>query len=235
MVQPTIGIATINGYGTSYGGPISPICKIGMNAFQITPLVLAGKIMKQELLGRSSENGFGSSLSTVKPKWGSNNELFRSEASKGQHFAEYVALLLKNCDFNASATPLEFAATIKDRERFINEQDIIFDDRPGCIEVKSRDLTFTSQPASFPFNTALVDTQTGWDLKNPKPLAVVIVSQRNYNVLAIKPSTQPTWTIKQSFDRVREINESWYQVNRSSLVTFSNLCTWLRLRSKETF
>jgi hypothetical protein len=181
------------------------------------------------------ENGFGSSQSTVKPKWGSNNELFRSEASKGQRFAEYVATLLQNCGFEASATPLEFAATIEDRERFINEQDIVFENRFGCIEVKSRNLTFSGKPSSYPFNTAFVDTKTGWDLKTPKPLAVVLVSQRNRNVLVVKPSTQSKWTVKQSFDRVREINESWYQVNKSLLVPFSDLCGWLRSSSNKTF
>jgi hypothetical protein len=185
--------------------------------------------------GRLSANGFGSSPSTVKTRWGDNDPLFRQEARKGQHFAEYVATLLQNCGFSAYATPLEFAATIKDRERFINEQDVVFEDRPGCIEVKSRDLTFSGKPASYPFDTAFVDTKTGWDLKSPKPLAVVLVSQRNNHVLVIKPSTQPSWTIKQSFDRVRKINESWYQVRKSHLVCFSNLCNWLRCGSEETF
>jgi hypothetical protein len=181
------------------------------------------------------ENGFGSSLSTVKPKWGSNNELFRSEASKGQRFAEYVATLLQNCGFEASATPLEFAATIEDRERFINEQDVVFEDRPGCIEVKSRNLTFSSKSASYPFDTAFVDTKTGWDLKSPKPLAVFLISQRTGHVLVVKPSTQTLWTVKRAFDRVRKINENWYQVNKSDLVSFSDFCAWLRSGSQKTF
>jgi hypothetical protein len=180
-------------------------------------------------------NGFGSSPSTVKTRWGSNDQLFQQEARKGQFFAEYVATLLQNCGFSASATPLEFAATIEDRERFINEQDIVFEDRSGCIEVKSRDLTFFNKPASFPFNTAFVDTQTGWDLKSPKPLAVILVSQRNHHVLVVKPSTQRFWTVKRSFDRVRKINESWYQVDRSLLGCFSELCEWLRSGSDKTF
>jgi hypothetical protein len=192
-------------------------------------------MMLRGLSGPLLENGSGSSQSTANVKWGYNDQLFRKEATKGQHFAEFVAVLLQNCGFAAYATPLQFANTIEDREKFINEQDIVFEDRSGCIEVKSRDLTFSGKPASYPFSTAFVDTQIGWNLKSPKPLAVVLVSQRNHHVLVIRPSTEPNWTVKNSFDRVRKINESWYQVNKSFLVPFSELCSWLRSGSNKTF
>jgi len=43
-------------------------------------------------------------------------------------------------------------------------------------------------------------------------------------------STQPNWTQHAAFDRVRQINENWYQVKRSDLKTFNELVFWLKDR-----
>lgn len=80
---------------------------------------------------------------------------------------------------------------------------------PGNIEVKSRRLNFNEQPNSYPKSTAFVDTEFGWKLKDPLPLAVVLVSQETGSLLVIPISSMPTWTTTRRFDNVRKIEDTF--------------------------
>ena len=164
---------------------------------------------------------------------GYSNELFHREASIGQTYAERVALELQKRQIPCYATELEFAKNEADRKRFENEQDVVLIDQPGCIEVKSRRLNFRNDPITYPYSTAFVDTVIGWDKKDPKPLAVVLISQNTNGMLVVPVSTQPNWTQNASFDRVRQINENWYQVSKKELRTFNELVFWLKDRLNE--
>lgn len=159
--------------------------------------------------------------------YGYSNELFRSEAINGHKYARYVAERLQKCQIDCVVPDLTFADTKDDIANYRNEQDVILTSRTGCIEVKSRRLIFRNDPASYPHRTAFVDTVSGWDSKDPKPLAVVLVSQQTRGLLVIPVSTQDSWTKVRSFDRVRSINETWYQVDRNFLRTFNELVEWL--------
>jgi len=161
---------------------------------------------------------------------GYSNELFQREATIGQTYAEKVATELQKRKIPCYATELEFAKNEADRKRFENEQDVILTTQTGCIEVKSRRLAFRNDPTTYPYGTAFVDTVIGWDKKNPRPLAVVLVSQITDAMLVVPVSTQPKWTQHAAFDRVRQINENWYQVKRSDLKTFNELVFWLKDR-----
>lgn len=156
--------------------------------------------------------------------------VFRSEAAIGQQWSQKVASTLNNLGVNCYATPLEFATSVEDRARFENEQDVIFTSQTGCIEVKSRRLKFTDDPNSYPYDTAFVDTVLGWDKKNPKPLAVVLVSQLTAAKLVIPVSTQQQWGRVNAYDRVRHFRENWYTVNKTMLTPFSQLVEWLQNR-----
>ena len=163
--------------------------------------------------------------------WGENDALFRSEATEGHKWATFVADQLSTSGVPSTATPLEFAADVADRDRFVNEQDVTFVHQSGFIEVKSRRLTFSGDPKSYPYRTAFVDTVTGWDKKQPKPLAVVLVSQVTSALLVIPVSTSPKWKAVSSFDRVRQINERWYTVESSLLRPFSSFVEWMDRRA----
>lgn len=158
---------------------------------------------------------------------GYDDELFRHEATIGHRWSDYVCGLLSDAGVLCHTQPLEFASSVADRVRFQQEQDILLDSVGGCIEVKSRRLKFTDSPDSYPYSTAFVDTCHGWDLKQPKPRAVVLVSQLTQACLVIPTSTQAGWTRRQSFDRVRKIEETWYCAERASLRPLAELVDWL--------
>jgi hypothetical protein len=162
--------------------------------------------------------------------WGRNDSLFRKEAEEGHKWARLVAERLSALSVPSTTSPLEFAVDEADRERFVNEQDVLLTNASGFIEVKSRRLAFTEEPSSYPFGTAFVDTATGWDKKHPKPLAVVLVSQFTSAMLVVPVSTQSTWAITRSYDRVRQISERWYTVDSDLLRPFAELVEWLKSR-----
>lgn len=159
--------------------------------------------------------------------WHENDDLFLGELTVGHGWAEKVANALKEEQIKCHIKPVDFRKNYRDRKRFENEQDIIFDTMPGCIEVKSRRLAFGSDPSSYPYKTAFVDTRNGWVKKKPKPVAVVLVSQQTGNMLVIPVSTSGRWGTQISFDRVRSIEESWFVVDKRLLRTFGSLTDWL--------
>lgn len=164
------------------------------------------------------------------PAWEENDELFFSELRAGHQWSEYVAAALRKNEIKCHVEPVQYRDSYDDRKRFQNEQDIILDAMPGCIEVKSRRLAFGETASSYPFSTALVDTSSGWERKKPKPLAVVLVSQQTGSMLIVPVSTRSQWGIKTSFDRVRGIDESWLTIRKNQLRSFSELVSWLEVR-----
>ena len=165
-------------------------------------------------------------------KWEDNDKLFHEELTTGHQWATYVAGLLQDRQIRCHVNPIQFRDTYEDRQRFQNEQDILLDAMPGAIEVKSRRLTFGSRPESYPFDTALVDTQTGWNRKSPKPLAVVLVSQTTREPLVVPVSTSKMWGRKSTYDKVRQINDTWLTIDRDLLRTFDEFVEWLTSRQQ---
>ena len=158
------------------------------------------------------------------------NDIFTREVIVGHKWSRYIASTLCNLGIPCTASPLEVELDMSKVHRFENEQDISLDKQPGHLEVKSRALVFNDDPKSFPYETAFVDTKIGWDKKNPRPLAVVLVSQKTSHKLVIPTSTQDKWGTKDAVDRVRNIHERWYTVDRSLLRPFSELVDWLTER-----
>jgi hypothetical protein len=162
--------------------------------------------------------------------WMKNEKLFVQQLKIGNKWTEYVAEKLRENNINAYATELEIRDTVGDRHRFTNEQDILFNGMPGCLEVKSRKIKFSNNPLSYPMQTAFVDTVFGWDKKNPKPLAVALVSQITREILVVPVSTEKTWGTSTHFDKVRGITETSYTIDRGLLKTFSEFMVWLKDR-----
>jgi len=77
------------------------------------------------------------------------------------------------------------------------ELDIVLEAIPYNLEIKARTLSFTNDPASFPYDTVIVDTVKGYEIKEAKPLAYVLYSEPTGCLLAVAPSTRPYW-VKES-------------------------------------
>lgn len=163
-------------------------------------------------------------------EWGNNQELFFSELEIGHSWAEYVAAKLNENQVSCYATEMRKALTKEEIKEFRNEKDVVLTGMAGCIEVKSRRLRFSDSPSSFPMDSAFVDTVSGWGFKDPRPLAVCIVSQFTGSILVVPVSTQSQWGRVYKFDRVRKINDTWFTCPKSLLKPFSELVSWLRAR-----
>lgn len=158
----------------------------------------------------------------------SYDDVFRREAVIGHGWSERVAAALNSVGVKCHTEPLEFAKDVADRARFGNEQDVILDLLPGCIEVKSRaGLRFTADPASYPYDTAFVDTVHGWHKKNPTPHAVVLVSRPTGHFLVVGAGSQKHWTKEVRFDRQRQITDTFYMAHKQYLRTFDLLVDFL--------
>ena len=164
--------------------------------------------------------------------WMENEKLFVQQLRIGNKWTEYVAKKLREQNIRAFATELEIRNGVDDRHRFTNEQDILFETMSGCVEVKSRKIKFGKDPLSYPMQTAFVDTVIGWKKKSPKPLAVVLVSQITKEMLVVPVSTESTWGTSTHFDKIRQITETSYTVDKSLLKTFSEFSDWLFKRQQ---
>lgn len=160
------------------------------------------------------------------------DDIFAREVIIGHRWSNHVARCLNDLKISCTASPLEIEPDPLKRSRFENEQDVVFSLINGHLEVKSRNLVFSDDPASFPYSEAFVDTVIGWDKKDPKPLAVVLVSQITKAKIVIPTSTSPDWGMKRARDRVRNISENWYIVRRSSMKPFSELVDWLLIKQE---
>lgn len=164
---------------------------------------------------------------------GYSQELFVRELKIGHKWTEYVAEILNSEGIKCEATPMSIRKTEKERLSFATEKDVVLQNMPGNIEVKSRRLNFNEQPNSYPKSTAFVDTEFGWKLKDPLPLAVVLVSQETGSLLVIPISSMPTWTTTRRFDNVRKIEDTFLLVNKKHLKPWSEFVDWLNVRQEK--
>jgi hypothetical protein len=160
--------------------------------------------------------------------WFENDDLFRRELEAGHRWAEVIARRFLGAELHVEVTPLEWRNDIDDRRRFAGERDLLVGPSRVHVEAKSRRLHFTDDPATYPFDTAFVDTVSGWDQKPSAPVAVVLVSQLTVGMLVVPVrTTRAQWTIEERRDRVRNISDRWYCVPRPLLLPFDDLVQWL--------
>jgi hypothetical protein len=164
--------------------------------------------------------------------WFSNDALFFSELEKGHEFSIEVARRLRMLGIEATVPPISKRIHVDDRDLYDNEADIIIPGNPEyVIEVKSRDLYFECAH-DFPYETIFVDTVRGWEQKNPRPIAVVMISRQTLGMAVVKGSTRPTWTTEQAYDNVRKISDIFYMMPREQLAGFGQLVGFLRQRGR---
>lgn len=162
--------------------------------------------------------------------WLQNDGLFKEQLAIGHRWAEHVVSILTAAGLDAEATPMSVRATVEDRGQYAQELDIVVE---GIrVECKSRKLRFTDSPSSYPYRTAFLDTVSGWDAKETKPTAVVLVSQLTGACLVIPVRTsRDSWTTRAIHDRVRNIDERCYECPRELLLPMATFVDWLAKRS----
>ena len=73
--------------------------------------------------------------------------------------------------------------------------------------MKSRDFAFIC-PDDYPYKSVMVDTVNGWDGKDAKPIASLVVSTVTGAILAVRSVTEPRWTTITAKDTKRGVVET---------------------------
>lgn len=167
--------------------------------------------------------------------WLSNDSLFFAELEQGYTYSIEVARRFRKLGINATVPPLSKRIHVDDRDLYDDQADIVVPGDPDyTIEVKSRNLQFECEH-DFPYETVFVDTVRGWDQKQPKPIAIVMVSRQTLGMAVIKGSTRSAWTTEQRYDNVRKFSDTFYMASREQLVGFGRLISFLRQRGRLIF
>jgi hypothetical protein len=161
--------------------------------------------------------------------WINNHELFLKELATGNKWAAHVAEHLNSVGISCYTPESKIRKNISEISSFSeNEKDIVFTEMSGHLEVKSRALAFNKLVQSYPYDTAFVDTVSGWEKKLEKPLAVILVSQKTSSMLYIPVNTSHLWSSERKYDRVRGITDTWLTVDKKHLLPMSELVSFLK-------
>lgn len=146
-------------------------------------------------------------------------DLFLQELAIGSKWAEHAAAELNAMGIPCEATEMRVAQTEEEIKEFTeHDQDVVLLDGSGHFEVKSRRLNFHYHPFTYPFETAFVDTVSGWEQKLEKPLAVLLVSQQTGKIMVIPPESREHWKTTTTFDNVRGFTDTWYVVPKEHMM-----------------
>lgn len=135
------------------------------------------------------------------------------------------ALFFRLQGFQVEIPELKIRSSIKEANKWINSSDLIVNG--AVIEVKSRNESFTSK-LDYPYETVFVDTVSGYDAKETKPLAYIIISRPTGVMLCLKTLSAKGWKIESKFDRVRKIRENFYVCEPKRLQTLNFLTSFLK-------
>jgi len=168
-------------------------------------------------------------MSTEIKPWAENDDLFFKmlEAGYGWQLLPYV--YFKQHGFDVQMPKLDVRDSIKTAGTYRDTLDLLVDGHR--IEVKSRAVRFTN-PADWPSNRlpAFVDTESKYDSHAEQPLAYIFVSQLTGAMVCTdgRSCAKSRWSIVSKRDRVRNINENFYAVDRQYLRSLDTLVDLLR-------
>lgn len=119
---------------------------------------------------------------------------FETRLNEGKRYEQVVADELRRCGVECS--------TPKVTENHTKTDVDILTESGRVLEVKSRRSTcvFTT-PEDFPFSDVFVDTTQGWEAKEVKPYAYVIICQDTGAILWIDGKTRHLWEERKVHDR----------------------------------
>jgi len=166
--------------------------------------------------------------------WAQNDALFIAERTAGHEFELAVADALLRLGFAVQCKPPMHRADISKVALYADQQDILAGTwaRPLWIEVKSRKLKFTDDPATFPYDTTMVDTLSGWQAKPAHPVAVVLISQATGAKLVVPVSTATQWGVEKQYDHTRGIMDRFLCAPRDVLRTWQEFTEWLEKQGR---
>lgn len=167
--------------------------------------------------------------------WAQNDDLFRSLVAEGHAWQSLPYTFLKLAGFNVEMPAL----TIRDDISEAGAWSETYDLRVGafCLEVKSRPFRFSS-PGDWPTPRlpAFLDTTKKWEAKTVKPFAYIFVSKPTGGMVATCATAEARgrWGQVTRRDRVRQIDECFYTVERKHLVSMDILVQALKEATAST-
>lgn len=159
--------------------------------------------------------------------WSQNDELFKKELLAGHAWQELPATFFKLHGFEVQTPELKIRESITEASKWLDSTDLIVEGFK--LEVKSRNEIFTSAQ-SFPYETALVDTVSGYDGKIEKPLAYIMISRPTGSMLCLKAESSQGWTVQKKFDHVRKIEDQFYLCDRKLLQPINVLVSFIKAK-----
>ena len=148
--------------------------------------------------------------------------------TQGHTYNEIVAQRLISEGIGCTVPELELVTSNADIARLTKEEKDIILDNGLVLEVKSRNLGFSEDPALFWQKDIYVDTVSGYEAKEIKPYAYVMVSQKSGNMLVVHSSTKDKWFKKTVTDPYRKVTDSFYKIEKKYLTTWTSLITDLK-------
>lgn len=141
-------------------------------------------------------------------RWCENDDLFAEELEKGHFWERQVGRFLSSRDLQVEGGEQSFRGSIEEAPEYASIIDLTVEDIP--IEVKSRELKFHT-PGDFPYDTAIVDTVSGWEAKEVTPKYVICVSQLTNAMMFLDvDDTRPSWVEEGKEDEKRGILDLFY-------------------------
>lgn len=160
--------------------------------------------------------------------WMNNDKLFKSEIKNGHKWELFVADYFRKCGLDVAVNEQRVRPNVEKRAQYSDNGDIICNGH--MIEIKSRRVKFTS-PDDFPYPTLFVESCYRWRKKNPKPSALVCVSQETGKMIAIGPheiARYNDWEIVNKYDRVKGGSYDYYVLPKSRWHKINRLIDWLK-------
>ena len=153
---------------------------------------------------------------------------YHAAMTQGHTYNEIVAQRLISEGIGCTVPELELVTSNADIARLTKEEKDIILDNGLVLEVKSRNLGFSEDPALFWQKDIYVDTVSGYEAKEIKPYAYVMVSQKSGNMLVVHSSTKDRWFKKTVTDPYRKVTDSFYKIEKKYLTTWTSLITDLK-------
>ena len=153
---------------------------------------------------------------------------YHAAMTEGHSYNEMVAERLRAEGIGCTVPELELVTKDEDIRRLTKtEKDIILDN--GLIlEVKSRGIGFSEDPSLYWQKDLYVDTVSGYEAKEIKPYAYVMVSQKSGNMIVVHSNTKEHWFKKTVTDPYRKVTDVFYKIEKRHITTWTSLINDLK-------
>lgn len=155
---------------------------------------------------------------------------YHAAMTEGHSYNEIVAKRLRSEGIPCQVPDLQLVSTQAEIEQMTKfEKDIILDN--GLVlEVKSRNIGFSENPVMYWQKDIYVDTVSGYEAKEVKPYAYVMVSQKSGNMLVVHSNTKDHWFKKTVTDPYRKVTDVFYKIEKHHITTWSSLIEDLKTK-----